>query len=136
MTEIADATETDYIPIAQLDPTTTASSKTVQGIVTLIWPYSVSSQTFSILLAEPDFRLRRQRGQVRVQFRGSSAKALAKCDVQSGDLVKLSLVNAQWEGAETASGTPGRGIGWELRFDERVVLQVRFGTHEAETCLI
>ncbi|KAL8749572.1 MAG: hypothetical protein Q9199_007606, partial [Rusavskia elegans] len=125
MTGIAGATETDYIPIAQLDLTTTASLKTVQGIVTLIWPYSVSSQSFSILLAEPDFRLRRQRGQVRVQFRGSSAKALAKCDVQSGDLVKLSLVNAQWERDETASGTPGRGIGWELRFDERVVLQIQ-----------
>ncbi|KAI4224322.1 MAG: hypothetical protein L6R36_004763, partial [Xanthoria steineri] len=125
MTGVAGSTETDYIPIAQLDPTTAASAKTVQGIVTLIWPYSVSSQTFSVLLAEPDFRLRRQRGQVRVRFRGSSAKALAKCDVQSGDLVNLSLLNAQCEKDEVALGTPGRGIEWELCFDERVLLQIQ-----------
>ena len=132
MTETADATDTSSIAIAQLDPTTAAPGRTVQGIVTLIWPYSVSSQTFSILLAEPDFRLRHQRGQVRVQFRGSSAKALAKCDIQSGDHLNLSLLDAQWERDETASGTPGRGIEWELRFDERVVLQVRIETHEAD----
>ena len=136
MTGIAGATGPDHIPIALLDPTTAASAKTVQGIVTLIWPYSVSSQTFSILLAEPDFRLRRQRGQVRVHFRGSSAKALAKCDVQSGDLVNLSLLNAQCKRDGVASGTPGRGIEWELCFDERVVLQVRFETYEAHTWLI
>ncbi|KAL8894450.1 MAG: hypothetical protein Q9192_004311 [Flavoplaca navasiana] len=85
----------------------------------------MSNQTFSILLAEPDFRLRRQRGQVRVQFRGSSAKALARCDVQSGDYVDLALSHAQWEKKESASGTPGRGIEWELRFEERVVLQIQ-----------
>lgn len=136
MTGVAGSTETDYIPIALLDPTTAASAKTVQGIVTLIWPYSVSSQTFSVLLAEPDFRLRRQRGQVRVRFRGSSAKALAKCDVQSGDLVNLSLLNAQCERDGVASGSPGRGIEWELCFDERVLLQVRCDTREAHTWLI
>ncbi|KAL8645142.1 MAG: hypothetical protein Q9226_007433, partial [Calogaya cf. arnoldii] len=73
----------------------------------------------------PDFRLRRQRGQVRVHFRGSSAKALAKCDVRSGDHLNLNLLDAQWERDETASGTPRRGIEWELRFNERVVLQIQ-----------
>ncbi|KAI4279222.1 MAG: hypothetical protein LQ337_000457 [Flavoplaca oasis] len=125
MTEIAGANQTDYIAIAQLDPSATAPGRKVRGIVTLIWPYSVSNQTFSILLAEPDFRLRRQRGQVRVQFRGSSAKALARCDVQSGDYIDLTLSHVQWEKEGSASGTPGRGIEWELRFGERVILQIQ-----------
>ncbi|KAL8840816.1 MAG: hypothetical protein Q9176_003663 [Flavoplaca citrina] len=125
MTEIAGANQSDHIAIALLDPSATGSGRKVRGIVTLIWPYSVSNQAFSILLAEPDFRLRRQRGQVRVQFRGSSAKALARCDVQSGDLVDLTLSHAQWEKEESTSGTPGRGIEWELRFGEKVVLQIQ-----------
>ena len=124
MIDTASVDEADCIAIAKLDPSTSPSGKAVEGIVTLIWPYSISSQTFSILLAEPDFRLRRQRGQVRVQFRGSSAKTLAENNLQSGDHVKLSLLHAQWEKDETASGTPGRGIEWELRFEGRVVLKV------------
>ncbi|KAL8667980.1 MAG: hypothetical protein Q9168_007153, partial [Polycauliona sp. 1 TL-2023] len=125
MTGTTGANDADCVPIAQLDPSATASGKSVQGIVTLIWPYSISSQTFSILLAEPDFRLRRQRGQVRVRFTGSSAKALARCDVQSADHVKLSLLNAQWEREESTLGTPGKGIEWELRFEESVALQIQ-----------
>ena len=70
-----------------------------------------------------------------MQFRGSSAKALARCDVQSGDHVDLTLSHAQWEKEESASGTPGRGIEWELRFGERVVLQVGLNIRMAETCL-
>ncbi|KAL8998418.1 MAG: hypothetical protein Q9169_002546 [Polycauliona sp. 2 TL-2023] len=130
MPEPAGAHQSDYVTIAELDPSATASGKSVQGIVTLIWPYSVSSQTFSILLAEPDFRLRRQRGQVRVRFSGSSAKALARCDVQSADHVKLSLRNAQWDREDTPSGTPGKGIEWQLRFEESVVLQIQREDHE------
>ncbi|KAL8858555.1 MAG: hypothetical protein Q9178_004849 [Gyalolechia marmorata] len=125
MIDTASVGEADCIAIAQLDPSTSSSGKAVEGIVTLIWPYSISSQTFSILLAEPDFRLRRQRGQVRVQFRGSSAKTLAENNVQSGDHVKLSLLHAQWEKDEIASATPGRGIEWELRFERRVVLKIK-----------
>ncbi|KAL8781956.1 MAG: hypothetical protein Q9213_005795 [Squamulea squamosa] len=130
MTGIGGLNDTNRLTIAQLDPSINATGKAVDGIVTLIWPYSISSQTFSILLAEPDFRLRRQRGQVRIQFRGSSAKAVAKHGVQSGDRVWLSLVDAHWERDETASGTPGRGIEWELRFEERVVLKIQREDHE------
>ncbi|KAL8772795.1 MAG: hypothetical protein Q9209_002140 [Squamulea sp. 1 TL-2023] len=131
MTGIGDLNDTNRVTIAQLDPSISATGKAVEGIVTLIWPYSISSQTFSILLADPDFRLRRQRGQVRIQFRGSSAKAVAKHGVQSGDHVWLSLVNAQWERDETTSGTPGRGIEWELRFEERVILKIQREDHES-----
>ncbi|KAL9591997.1 MAG: hypothetical protein Q9179_007159 [Wetmoreana sp. 5 TL-2023] len=113
----------DRVPIAQLNPAIQALAKAVEGVVTLIWPYSVSKQSFSILLAEPDFRLRRHRGQVRIQFTGSSAKVAARCNLQSGDHVLLNLVGAQWERDETMSSTLGRGIEWELHFAERAVLR-------------
>lgn len=125
MTEPAEADAPGSIAIAQLDPSIDASGKGVEGIVTLIWPYSVSNRTFSILLAEPDFRLRRQRGQVRVHFQGSSAKAVAECNLQSGDHLILNLLGVLWERAESVSATPGRGIEWELRFREQITLRVR-----------
>lgn len=70
-----------------------------------------------------------------MQFRGSSAKALARCDVQSGDYIDLTLSHVQWEKEGSASGTPGRGIEWELRFGERVILQVGSNVRMAETLL-
>lgn len=125
MTQNVELERLDRIVIAQLDPSLHESAGAIQGVVTLIWPYSASKQSFSILLAEPDFRLRQHRGQVRVHFTGSSAKAAARSNVQSGDLVLLNLSGAQWEKDETASSTPGRGIEWEIHFAERLVLKVR-----------
>ena len=115
-------------PIAQLQPLEEASAQSVTGIVTLIWPYSASRSSYSFLLVEPDFRLRRHKGQVRLRFFGSSAKAVAKAGLKSGDKVVLSLSAAQWTkdvSHETADQTPGRGIEWELCFQERVTLEVR-----------
>ena len=114
-----------HLPIAQLDPSVHANDRTIKGIVTLIWPYSSSNQSISILLVEPDFRLRRTKGQVRICFRGSSAKAVTKSRISSGDGVLLSLVGVEWARNATTTKTPGRGVDWELRFGERVVLQVR-----------
>ncbi|KAL9011059.1 MAG: hypothetical protein Q9173_004059, partial [Seirophora scorigena] len=121
----------DSVPIAKLEPSLIESGRPVQGVVTLVWPYSTSNQSFSILLAEPDFRLRRQKGQVRVHFTGSSAKAVSRCNPQSGDHVTLNLVGAQWEKDETASKTPGRGIDWQLRFGERATLKIQRENLEA-----
>jgi hypothetical protein len=91
--------------------------------VTLIWPYSSSKHSISLLLAEPDFRLRRRRGQVRVHFHGSAAKAIARDGVGSGDVVSLGLDGAEWLRVE-ASSTPGRGVDWELVFTERLWMEV------------
>lgn len=124
MTQDTDIDGLNRIPISHLNPSTQAHSGAVEGVVTLIWPYSVSKQSFSILLAEPDFRLRRQRGQVRVHFTGSSAKAAARHNVQSGDIFVLNLLGAQWEKDETTSSTPGRGVDWGLHYSERAVLKV------------
>ena len=112
-------------PIAQLNPDLRPDESSVTGIVTLIWPYASSKETFSLLLVEPDFRLRSKRGQVRVHFQGSSAKAVARSGISSGDQLLLSLRGAQWAKSFTAAVTPGRGIDWELQFGERLVLQVR-----------
>ncbi|CAD6572541.1 MAG: hypothetical protein ASARMPRED_005442 [Alectoria sarmentosa] len=112
-------------PIAQLNPDLRPDESSVTGIVTLIWPYASSKETFSLLLVEPDFRLRSKRGQVRVHFQGSSAKAVARSGISSGDQLLLSLRGAQWEKSSTAAVTPGRGIDLELHFGERLVLQIQ-----------
>lgn len=111
-------------PISQLNPDLRPDESSVTGIVTLIWPYASSKKTFSFLLVEPDFRLRSIRGQVRVHFQGSSAKAVARSGISSGDQLLLSLKGAQWAKDSTAATTPGKGIDWQLQFEERLELQV------------
>ena len=112
-------------PISQLNPDLRPDGASITGIVTLIWPYATSKKTFSLLLVEPDFRLRSKRGQVRVHFQGSSAKAVARSEISSGDRLLLSLKGAQWAKDSTAATTPGKGIDWELQFGERLLLEVR-----------
>jgi hypothetical protein len=78
----------------------------------------------AFLLAEPDFRLRRIRGQVRVQFSGSSAKEVGKSGIASGDEVTLCLDGVEWVQDAALFDTPGRGVEFEMRFTERLLLQV------------
>lgn len=80
---------------------------------------------------EPDFRLRSNRGQVRVHFQGSSAKAVARSGISSGDQLLLSLKGAHWAKDTTTVPTPGRGIDWELQFGERLVLQIQRPSQQA-----
>lgn len=112
-------------PIAALEPGLDADNTSVNGIVTLIWPYASSSQTLSLLLVDPDFRLRRNRGQVRVFFIGASAKAVARAHIASGDGLLLELKGAKWAKDGSAASTPGKGIEWELRFGGKVALQIQ-----------
>lgn len=115
---------TSHIPIAQLTPLLSApSSRSIKAVVTLIWPYSSATKAVAFLLAEPDFRLRRTRGQVRVQFSGSSAKKINASGIESGDEVILSLDGVEFVHGEAVS-TPGRGVEFELRFTERLLLKV------------
>lgn len=112
------------VPIAHLQPGLDAQATSVSGVVTLIWPYASSTRSASLLLVEPDFRLRRHRGQVRIHFNGASAKAVARLSVSSGDRLSLSLNGAEWAKDGATASTPGKGIEWELKYSERVVLQV------------
>lgn len=45
--------------------------------------------------------------------------------IGSGDEVRLSLEGVEWIKDDSAQNTPRRGIEWELKFTERLVLVVR-----------
>ena len=115
------------LPIAGLSPSTESDNASIRGIVALIWPYSASQKCMSILVAEPDFRLRRSKGQVRVTFRGASAKEIARLDVTIGDEVDFELGGAQWEEEDSSAFTPGKGIEWRMVFRKQLRMQV--GAH-------
>ncbi|KAK0123934.1 hypothetical protein ONS95_008925 [Cadophora gregata] len=117
---------TEHIPIAQLNPgLSTPATTAIRAVVTLTWPYSSATGSVAFLLSEPDFRLRRTRGQVRVRFSGSSAKAIAASGIASGDEVIVCLDGVEWVSDDDTVLTPGRGIEYELRFTERLLLQFK-----------
>ena len=113
------------VPIADLHPGIPVSDSTIHGIVTLVWPYSSVNHTFSFLLVEPDFRLRRQKGQVRISLRDSCAKRVTRAGLVSGDEIYLTVDGAQWQKDNTATSTPGRGIDWELLYTDHLRFEVR-----------
>ncbi|KAI8960735.1 hypothetical protein F5Y11DRAFT_328954 [Daldinia sp. FL1419] len=118
---------TNKIPIADLSPEISDSaSRTVHGVVTITWPYNSVKDTFAFILAEPDYRLRRNKGQVRINLNGTSAKAVAESGLSSGDDVLLSLDGAEWEPEQVKKrqSLPGAGIDWQLKFSDKIVLQV------------
>lgn len=119
------ANPSSLVPIPQLSPDLEDADRySVQAVVTLVWPFSNSNRSFSLLLAEPDFRLRQQNGQVRVTFRGSCAAEVARTKVGIGDTITLSLQGALWTENQTPQLTPGKSVRWELQFEARVKLQV------------
>ncbi|KAH8702134.1 hypothetical protein BGW36DRAFT_356273 [Talaromyces proteolyticus] len=112
------------VPVAQLSPDLEHPAQhSFQAVVTLVWPFSSSNRAFSLLLAEPDYRLRQQSGQVRVTFCGGCAEEVARIRVGIGDKLTLSLEGAQWIENKNANSTPGRSIGWEIQFTNRVKLE-------------
>jgi hypothetical protein len=125
MTMADSDSQLDFSPINQLSPASIPiESKSIRATVSLLWPYSSSTQQVALLLAEPDFRLRKKQGQIRVQFSGPSAQALARSRVGIGDEVLLSLQGAKW--TETALGvsTPGKSVDAELLFKQRLSMKV------------
>ncbi|KAI9758421.1 MAG: hypothetical protein M4579_003050 [Chaenotheca gracillima] len=116
---------TAHIPIAQLTPLLSSpASRSIKAIVTLLWPYSASKRTLTLLLSEPDFRLRLNHGQVRVQFVGPAAKAVVESATSIGDEVVLSLEGVEFIRDEIPMSTPGKGVDCELKFSERLLLQI------------
>jgi hypothetical protein len=115
----------DYTPIADLgNSLLDAESKQIRAIVTIIWPYSSSTKTAALLLVEPDFRLRRNKGQVRVQFRGASAVEVARSGITSGDEVILALKGAKWVEVAPGISTPGKSVDLELVYKRRLAMKV------------
>ncbi|KAK4225504.1 hypothetical protein QBC38DRAFT_264117 [Podospora fimiseda] len=113
-------------PIAQLNPDLPAqSSLAVRGEVGITWPYNSVTKTLAFLIAEPDVRLRRAHGQVRIELHGPSAKSLTKCEFGAGDELLLSLDGVEWAKDTSPGRIPGSRIDWQLQFKEKLVLQVR-----------
>ncbi|KAG8529773.1 uncharacterized protein KY384_005254 [Bacidia gigantensis] len=118
--------DTGTVPIADLQPgLQRVDDSTVEGIVTLTWPYSSSTKSTSLLLVEPDFRLRARRGQVRLFFHGAIAKTVSLAAVASGDKLLLKLRGAQWAKDDSAASTPGKGIEWRLEFREYLDVKIQ-----------
>lgn len=113
------------VPIAKLSPTLEQSQeKCIEAAVTLVWPYSSSTKSFSLLLAEPDFRLRRSHGQVKAIFHGRAAEKVAASHVGIGDSVRVALKGSNYVANDTATQTPGRYVAWDLHFDSELSLEV------------
>lgn len=123
----------DRLSISELKPELPELPlKQIRGTVTLIWPYSSSARQFAFLLGDPDFRLRRKHGQVRVRFSGSSARAVASTGVGIGDEVVLSLRGATFV-RDSLVNTPGKSIDWELAYSQTLSAQIiRGDTHLAD----
>ena len=119
-------------PIAQLGPDLpNQKSRVVRGAVTITWPYSSVRRSSAFLLAESDVRLRRSKGQVRVQLHGSSAQAIVDCGLGGGDEVVLSLDGAGWVEDDSTSRPQGSLANWQLKFSEKLLIQVTGPSPEA-----
>lgn len=113
-------------PIAHLSPTLEQpEDKCIYATVSLVWPYSSSTKTLALLLAEPDFRLRRPNGQVKAVFHGRVAESVAEQHIGIGETLCLSLKDASFIPNDAASQTPKRSIAWDLYFERGLTLEVR-----------
>ena len=116
------------VSIAELSPDLDQpENKSILAAVTLVWPYSSSHRSLSLLLAEPDFRLRRSQGQVKVTFHGHVAAKVAESHVGIGDSIRLGLDGSNLvsnEANHSAQQTPGKSIGWDVHFETGVCLEV------------
>lgn len=120
-------------PIAQLGPDLPEpSNRAISGLVTLVWPYNSTSKTLAFILAERDSRLRRKKGQVRVQLRGSSAAAISALKLGGGDTVTLGLEGVEWVKDDTVP-FPSSRIEWQIEFADKLVLQVWDGSADQST---
>ncbi|KAI0814309.1 hypothetical protein GGR55DRAFT_426188 [Xylaria sp. FL0064] len=128
------------ISIAELSPDLPEpSTKAVGGVVTITWPYNKVKGTFAFNLAEPDFRLRRNKGQVRIEFTDRAARAVGDTGLGGNDEVLLSLEGAAWEAelVDRRRSLPGADIGWRLVFSERVSLKIkRAETNETDLVIV
>lgn len=111
-------------PIAQLNPElSNVEERVVRGVVTVVWPYSSVRGVAAFVLAEPDFRLRRNKGQVRVELSGPSARAISEIRLAGGDEVTLSLHGAEWADKDARAPITGTPLEWQLGFSSRLLLQ-------------
>jgi hypothetical protein len=112
-------------PIAQLGPDLPdQQTRVVRGQVTITWPFNSVKKSLALLIAEPDVRLRRNKGQIRVEFHGPSATALSSNEIGAGDELLFSLDGAEWSKDASPGRIPGARVEWQLKFTQRLLLQV------------
>lgn len=112
-------------PIADLSPDLPdQNTRAVTGEVTLVWPYNTATKSLAFLLADPDARRRRQKGQVRVQLNGPSAKTVAHIRLGAGDTVAIALDGVDWVKDSSVVRVPGSRVDWQLQFSDKLILQV------------
>jgi hypothetical protein len=116
------------LPLASLSPTSSStaassssSSTYITAVVTLIWPFSSSSRTLSIVASEQNPILRLSKGQLRVNFHGPAATGVDARGLQSGDHVCISLDGAHWEELASASS---RDVPWAVSFEKKLTMKV------------
>ncbi|PHH82058.1 hypothetical protein CDD82_7139 [Ophiocordyceps australis] len=112
-------------PIAQLHPEIDeAASRVLHGVITITWPYSILTKSLAFILAERDFRLRSQTGQLRLELHGAAAKALADLGVGAGDEMRISLSGATWEEPQAKIRLPQGALKWQLKYSNRLLLKL------------
>lgn len=113
------------VPIAELSPSLERpADKSILATVILVWPYSSATMSLSLMLAEPDCRLRHSRGQIKVTFHGYVAEKVAESHVGIGDSISLGLDGSKFTGNKVAQQSPGRSIAWDAHFESNVCLEV------------
>ncbi|KAG6041235.1 hypothetical protein E4U41_005518 [Claviceps citrina] len=111
--------------IAQLSPENVERNRlVVDGVVTITWPYSIVTKSIAFILAEHDVLLRRNKGQLRVEFDGASGKALADARIGGGDKIRLSLEGAQWTNNDATAGLPAGSLEWQLKYTNRLLMSI------------
>ncbi|KAG6175146.1 hypothetical protein E4U51_005979 [Claviceps purpurea] len=125
-------------PIAQLSPDIAdAKSRVLDGVVTITWPYSNVTKSIAFILAEHDFLLRRRQGQLRIEFFGTSGKAVADAKIGGGDKVRLSLDGSQLAHCDTTTALPAGSLEWQLKYTHRLHASIyKDGYPETETLII
>lgn len=113
-------------PIAQLAPDLSdPESRVIDGVVTITWPYSIVTKSVAFIVAEPDFRLRNAKGQVRVEFHGAAGQRLSKSGIGGGDEVRICLAGAKWEAHQAQTRMAGTMLEWQIKFETTLRLRVR-----------
>ncbi|ATY61831.1 Nucleic acid-OB-fold [Cordyceps militaris] len=113
-------------PISALNPELPdRDSCVIDGVVTITWPYSIVTRSAAFILAEPDFRLRHARGQLRIEFHGHAAQKLFDAGIGGGDALRISLEGAEWETHKSQTRMPGTILEWQLKFTNRLLMRIR-----------
>ncbi|KAJ5512191.1 Telomere end binding protein [Penicillium fimorum] len=113
------------VPIARLSPDLAQLAQcSFLATVALVWPYSSSTKSVSLLLAEPDFRLRGAKGQIKVTFHGNLAEKVAESHIGIGDTVFLALKDTKFVSNESTQQTPGRSVAWDAHYENGGSLEI------------